>query len=81
MAQNPIWPSGQLVAVTASDTTIYSPALRQLYVGSTGNVAVEDEAGNSVVFLNVPAGFYLTPFFVKKVLATGTTASALVGFK
>lgn len=79
--QNPIWPSGQLQTVTASDTTVYSPAIRQLYVGSAGNVAIEDEAGNRVTFLNVPAGFYLTPFFAKKVLATGTTASALIAFK
>lgn len=79
--QNPTWPSGQLTSVTPSDSTIYSPALRQLYVGSAGNVSVEDEAGNTVTFMNAPAGFYLTPFFVKKVLATGTTAGALVGFK
>lgn len=79
--QNPTWPSGQLTSVTPSDSTIYSPALRQLYVGSAGNVSVQDEAGNTVTFMNAPAGFYLTPFFVKKVLATGTTASALVGFK
>ncbi len=79
--QNPTWPSGQLIGVTPSDVTIYSPAIRQLYVGSAGNVSVEDEAGNTVTFMNTPAGFYLTPFFVKKVLATGTTASALVGFK
>lgn len=79
--QNPTWPSGQLTSVAPSDSTIYSPALRQLYVGSAGNVSVQDEAGNTVTFMNAPAGFYLTPFFVKKVLATGTTASALVGFK
>lgn len=79
--QNPTWPSGELTSVTPSDSTTYSPALRQLYVGSTGNVSVQDEAGNTVTFMNVQAGFYLTPFFVKKVLATGTTAGAIVGFK
>ena len=79
--QNPTWPSGQLTGVTPSDSTVYSPALRQLYVGSSGNVSVQDEAGNTVTFMNVQAGFYLTPFFVKKVLATGTTAGAIVGFK
>lgn len=79
--QNPTWPSGQLTGVTPSNSTVYSPALRQLYVGSAGNVSVQDEAGNTVNFMNVPAGFYLTPFFVKKVLATGTTAGAIVGFK
>lgn len=79
--QNPTWPSGELTSVSPSDSTVYSPALRQLYVGSTGNVSVQDEAGNTVTFMNVQAGFYLTPFFVKKVLATGTTAGAIVGFK
>lgn len=79
--QNPTWPSGQLTAVVPSDTTIHFPSLRQLYVGVAGNVAVEDEEGTQVLFSNVPSGFYLTPFFVTKVLATGTTADSLVGFK
>ena len=77
----PTWPSPNLLAITKSDTTTYSPALRQIYVGSAGNVAVEDVNGNTVTFTSVPTGFYLTPFFVSKVLATGTTASALVGFQ
>lgn len=78
---NPTWPSPKLTTITASDTTVYSPAIRQIYVGSAGNVTVEDTSGNVVTFTTVPSGFYLTPFFVSKVLATGTTASAMIGFQ
>lgn len=77
----PTWPSGSLTAITPSNTTTYVPAIRQIYVAVTGSVAVEDVAGNQVTFVSVPAGFYLTPFFVKKVLSTGTTASGMIGFR
>lgn len=77
----PTWPAGTLLTLTPSDTTVYTPAIRQIYVATTGNVAVEDEEGNQVTFVSVPGGFYLTPFFVKKVLATGTTATGLIGFQ
>lgn len=77
----PTWPSNELLTISPSDTTVHEPAIRQIYVANTGNVAVEDEKGNQVTFVNVPSGFYLTSFFVKKVLATGTTANGLIGFK
>ncbi len=79
--QDPTWPSGALISIVPSDSTVYQPSIRQIYVAATGNVSVEDEDGNSVTFVNVPSGFYLTPFFVKKVKSTGTTASAMVGFR
>lgn len=50
-----------------------------VYCGSAGNIAVVPENGNpSVTFSNVPAGQVL-PCRVVQVLATGTTATSLVG--
>lgn len=77
---DPIWPSPKLVTITPSDTTVFSPAIRQIYVGTGGNVVVVDAEGNTVTFSSVPSGFYITPVFVSKVKATGTTTSGLVGF-
>lgn len=78
--QEPTWPGYNLIAVTPSDSTIFSPAVRQLYVGASGTVTVETEAGSTVTFSNVIGGSYLGPFFIKKVKSTGTTASAIVAF-
>lgn len=79
MIQEPTWPSGELVAITKSDTTVYNPAIRQIYVGTTGDVVVEDVSGVTVTFKNVIAGSTLGPFFVSKV-KVATTAADMVGF-
>lgn len=79
MIQEPTWPSGKLVAITKSDTTVYNPAIRQIYVGTTGDVVVEDVSGTTVTFKNVIAGSTLGPFFVSKV-KVATTAADMVGF-
>ena len=78
--QEPTWPGYNLIAVTPSDSTNFSPAVRQLYVGAGGNVTVETEAGTTVTFVNVLGGTYIGPFFIKKVKSTGTTASSIVAF-
>ena len=63
--------------VTPNDTT--AVAFDALYVGGAGNMAVE-MAGNgaSVTFTGVLAGSIL-PVGVTKVLATGTTATSIIG--
>ncbi len=64
------------VAVTPSDSTIL-PTTRALYVGVTGNIAVQmadDE--NTLTFANVPVG--ILPIQVIKVLSTGTTATNII---
>jgi hypothetical protein len=68
-------PAGYGVAVTPSDATVL-PMTRALYVGSTGNVAVEDING-TVTYVSVQAGSIL-PVQVSRVLATNTTASSIV---
>lgn len=75
-----ISPASSLVSITASDATVYTPALRAVYVGGGGGVTVVDTAGNTVLFSNILSGTMLGPFQVAKVMSTGTSATSLVGF-
>lgn len=71
-------PASNAAAVTPHDTNELADFSRALWVGGAGNlvvVMVGDSA--SVTFTAVPAGTLL-PFRVKKVLATGTTATSIV---
>lgn len=70
-------PATSAVAVTKSDSTILTQTSRALYVGSTGDVAVTMEGGDTVTFATVPAGAIL-PIRVTQVLSTGTSASNIV---
>jgi hypothetical protein len=63
-------------AVTTSDTA--PNVFTRLYVGGAGNLAVVTEAGNTVTFTAVPVGTQLE-IRVKQILATGTTATNIVG--
>lgn len=65
-------------AVTPSNST--EVAYSAIYVGSTGNVAVETPAGDTVTFVGVPTGGII-PICAVKVLSTGTTATSIVGLK
>ena len=80
MIQEPTWPGTTLFEVAKKDFTVFTPAVRQLYVGTGGDVAVVTEDGVTVTFKNVPSGFYIGPFYIKKVLSTGTTADNIVAF-
>jgi len=64
------------ISITPSDATvIYADAL---YVGVTGDVTCLDRDGTSALYKAVPAGAYIN-VKVSKVMATGTTASQIVG--
>ena len=78
MIQEPNFPALTLFNVSPSDVTVFSPAIRQLYVGTAGNVTLVTEDGVTVLYANVNAGSHIGPFFVKQVKATGTTASNIV---
>lgn len=71
-------PLQQTFAITASDATKYAPPLRGIFVGGAGNVTIINEEGNSVLF-TAPAVGTVLPVIASKVMATGTTATALVG--
>ena len=50
---------------------------RALYVGASGDVVARNDDGDDVAFKAVPAGTVL-PVRTRRVMATGTTAGAIV---
>jgi hypothetical protein len=65
-------------AVTPSDSTDLATPARALYVGTGGNVALDDGDGHTaVVFKNVASGAVL-PVRAVRVRATSTTATDIV---
>ena len=74
-------PAEKAEVITPSDTTVYSPIYRAVYVGTGGNVTVlPSESLTPVTFSNVVDGSIL-PVSVSKVLSTGTTASNIIGLR
>lgn len=65
-------------AVTPSDSTVFSPPCRWLWVGGTGNLALTMLDGSTFLFSSVPAGTRVL-FSVLQVLRTNTTATGIVG--
>jgi hypothetical protein len=65
-------------AVTPSDSA--AQRAYAVWVGGAGNVAVRTEDGTTVTFTGAQAGTIL-PVRVSQVLATGTTATAICGFR
>jgi hypothetical protein len=70
--------SGSVAVGAGNDATVYTPPLRTLYVGTTGNIAVVTPQGVTVTYNAVPAGTTLQ-VDAATVKATGTTASNIVG--
>jgi len=71
-------PSDHAVAVTPNDSTDLANTTRALYVGVSGDiVAIMAEDDSSVTFKGVGSGAVL-PLRVKRILATGTTATDIV---
>jgi hypothetical protein len=71
-------PAAGAVVVTASDTTVYDPPGRALYVGTTGDVAVRMAGDQTVVTLVGVQGGTTLPICVDKVMSTNTTGSNIV---
>jgi hypothetical protein len=65
-------------AITPSDTTEIN--VRGIYVGGAGNLAVQMEGGGEVTLTAVLVG-HVYKIAARKVKATGTTATALIGLK
>jgi hypothetical protein len=67
-------------AVTPSDTTNISIAVRYLYVGTSGDInVIPYDGSSSVIIKNINAGTFLD-LSVKRVSNTDTTASNIVAF-
>ena len=65
-------------AITPHDTNIQRSAA--LYTGSGGTIVVKTEDGTTTTFASAAAGTTL-PVKVLQVLATGTTATGIVGYR
>lgn len=65
-------------AVTPNDGAELPEMTRALYVGATGALHVLLASGAEVTFAGVAGGTML-PIRVRKVFATGTTATSIVG--
>ena len=70
----------KLANITPADGADLNDVVRLIYVGVSGNVATTDTQGNNVIHYNAPSGGYIGPFSVARVLATGTTATNLIGY-
>jgi hypothetical protein len=71
-------PASSAVAITPSDTVDLANVTRAIYVGTGGDLTVIMRGGQSVTFTAVPQGVMLS-VRASRVLATGTTATNLVG--
>lgn len=70
-------PSGSFFVVTPHDTNLLEFTTRALYVGNAGDVRVSPaDGGADVTFFGVDG---VLPIRVRRVLAAGTTATAIVG--
>ena len=69
-------PAYDMASVTTSDSSEIDPT-RGLYIGGAGNIKVDTAAGTTVPLNSAAAGSVL-PIRVKKVYATGTTATNIV---
>lgn len=71
--------SGVAFAITPSDSTNLSTPARVLWVGNGGDLNVVPEFGDtSIIHRNVPTGWFIGA--VKRVSATNTTATNIVGW-
>jgi allophanate hydrolase subunit 2 len=71
-------PAESAFAITPSDTVDLAHVTRGIYVGVTGDVKVDMVGGSTVTFVNL-AGGVIHPLCVKRVYATGTTATNILG--
>ena len=76
MPQIPI--ARDAASVTTDDVT--ANIFNGLFIGTAGNIKVTTHEGSDVTFNNVGNGEFL-PIAVKKIFATGTTASNIIGLK
>jgi len=71
-------PATHAYAITPGDGADVAHVTRALYAGVTGDIKVTMEGGETVVLVGFPAGMPI-PIRVKRVHATSTTATSIVG--
>lgn len=70
-------PARNASAITPNDSADLTTRALALYVGVSGDVKLDTWGGETVTFANVPAG--ILPVRARRVYATGTTASGIIG--
>lgn len=65
--ENTTVPGLRLIPITPSATEELPFVVRDIRVGSAGDVVVVDSLGTEVTFTNCSAGEHLGPFFVRQV--------------
>jgi hypothetical protein len=73
-------PADDAFSISPSNTDYLPEIPRAIYVGGAGDLKVITKAGTETTFKGVPAGACI-PQRVKKVFATGTTATFIVGMR
>jgi hypothetical protein len=71
-------PASHAFTITPSDTAALAETLRGVYIGGGGAITAITQSGATVEFTALPSGSIL-PVRLSKILATGTTATGLVG--
>lgn len=71
-------PFEDLIQITPSDATVYSPPLRGCIVEVAGDLAINPIKSSSNVTISVLKG-QLIPVLMTQVLSTGTTATVVCG--
>jgi len=72
----------QSVAITPNNGADLARPITSLYVGGAGDITLElvKDVPGGTQLKSVPAGTYLENLVIRKIYATGTTATFLVGF-
>ncbi len=73
-------PAHAAEAITPSDGAPLADAVRALYVGGAGAIRVRMVSGDVVDFANAQSGM-VYPLRVDQVMATGTSATGIVGLR
>lgn len=76
-SQAPLSGFSQAVAVTLSDSTVYSPPPDAFMVGASGNVTIVDMNGHTTLIKNMTQGI-VYPIRATKFKSSGTAATDLV---
>jgi hypothetical protein len=78
MSNDPrIIPAEGATAITPADATDFKPT-RAIYAGASGDVKVDMANGDSAVTFTGLAAGIVHPLSVKRIYATGTTATSIV---
>ena len=73
-------PSYRVFPCVPSDSVNFTAEVRQLYIGSGGNLTVVNQDNSTATFVGLLAGSFVGPFFIKRVNATGTTCTNILAF-